>query len=129
MAKKDPIEAGRAHPIAVLLKSWESFYTRRLFHRIQDCWARPISSAPGAYIDVMERSTSDNNCTLFTTGESKKCLNLGSYNYLGFADDWNSTCKDQVLQSVNKWPNSLCSSRMDLGTSVIHEQLEKLVAE
>jgi len=77
----------------------------------------------------MERSTSDNNCTLFTTGESKKCLNLGSYNYLGFADDWNSTCKDQVLQSVNKWPNSLCSSRMDLGTSVIHEQLEKLVAE
>ena len=111
------------------MKSWESFYTRRLFHRIQDCWARPISSAPGAYIDVMERSSNDDNCTLFTTGESKKCLNLGSYNYLGFADDWNSTCKEQVLKSVQKWPNSFCSSRMDLGTSVIHEQLEQLVAE
>ena len=25
---------------AVLLKSWESFFTRRLYHRVQDCWNR-----------------------------------------------------------------------------------------
>ena len=27
---------------SVLLKSWESFYTRRLYHRIQDCWNRKL---------------------------------------------------------------------------------------
>lgn len=25
---------------SVLLKSWESFFTRRLYHRVQDCWNR-----------------------------------------------------------------------------------------
>ena len=68
---------------AVLLKSWESFYTRRLYHRIQDCWNRPICSSPGAIIRVMERTTSDGNYTLQTTAKKRDCTNLGSYNYLG----------------------------------------------
>ena len=63
-----------------------------MFHRLQDCWNRPICSNPGAYIDVMERTTNDGSCTLQTNGNYLRCLNLGSYNYLGFADDWKNTC-------------------------------------
>ena len=37
---------------APLLKSWEHFYTRRLYTRVQDAFNRPISSNPGARIDV-----------------------------------------------------------------------------
>lgn len=48
----------------MLLKSWENFYTRRLYHRIQDCWNRPVGSSPGAHITVMERDTKDGNKTL-----------------------------------------------------------------
>ena len=114
---------------AVLLKSWESFYTRRLYHRIQDCWGRPINSAPGAHIHVMERETKDNNCTLAVTGTSKTCLNLGSYNYLGFADDWKKTCSKEVYDALEKWPNSMCSATMDLGSIGIHEELENTVAK
>lgn len=84
---------------ANLFKSWESFFTRRLFHRLQDCWNRPICSNPGAYIDVMERTSSDGSCTLQTNGSYLRCLNLGSYNYLGFADDWKNTCS-KVSQSL-----------------------------
>jgi serine palmitoyltransferase len=40
---------------APLLKDFEDFYTRRLYHRIKDCWNRPIASCPGAHIDVMQR--------------------------------------------------------------------------
>lgn len=36
---------------APLLKSWEHFYTRRLYTRVQDAFNRPISSNPGAHID------------------------------------------------------------------------------
>ena len=72
---------------SVLLKSWESFFTRRLYHRIQDCWGRPIASSPGSHIDVMERKSPDDNCTMTVTGKTKRCINVGSYNYLGFADD------------------------------------------
>ena len=82
---------------ANLFKSWESFFTRRLFHRLQDCWNRPICSNPGAYIDVMERTSSDGSCTLQTNGSYLRCLNLGSYNYLGFADDWKNTCSKVSL--------------------------------
>ena len=81
---------------SVLLKSWESFYTRRLYHRIQDCWGRPIQSSPGSHIDVMERKSGDNNCTLQVMSNSKRCINVGSYNYLGFADDWHQTCAKEV---------------------------------
>lgn len=114
---------------AVLLKSWESFYTRRLFHRIQDCWNRPISSAPGAHIDVMERASKDGNCTLQVTGETISCLNLGSYNYLGFADDWKVTCRKDVIAALDSWPLCMGSSRADFGSTSIHDKLETTVAK
>jgi len=113
---------------APLFKSWESFFTRRLYHRLQDCWNRPISSGPGAHIDVMERDTSDGNCTLQTTGNAFRCLNLGSYNYLGFADDWKVTCRKDVMKSVQQWPASMSSSKMDVGNTILHKELEERVA-
>jgi serine palmitoyltransferase len=49
----------------------------------------------------MERISSDNNYSLQITGNNLNCLNLGSYNYLGFADDWNLTCKDGVRKEID----------------------------
>lgn len=114
---------------SILLKSWESFFTRRLYHRIQDCWNRPICSSPGVHIKVMERTSKDKNCTLSTTGNTIACTNLGSYNYLGFADDWKTTCKSQVLKTLGSWPVSMGSSRIDMGTTTIHDELETSVAK
>lgn len=124
----DPKDGKSKKGMAVLLASWESFFTRRLYHRVQDNWNRPISSSPSAYIEVMLRESKDDNCTLQVTGETKKCLNLGSYNYLGFADDWNDTCGETVLKSLHEWPVASCSSRVDLGTSTLHKELEDCVA-
>jgi serine palmitoyltransferase len=113
---------------AVLFKSWESFYTRRLYHRISDCWNRPIASSPGAHIEVIDRISHDGSGS-YENINTIKCLNLGSYNYLGFADDWKSTCGKQVLAAVENWPLSMCSSRADFGTTKIHEELEQTVAK
>lgn len=85
---------------APLADDYDDFYTRRLYHRIQDCWGRPISyfcplmphpqnlkpllfhararSAAGAWIDVMDRTSADGNKTLQLTGATRRCLNLGS---------------------------------------------------
>jgi len=120
---------------AVLLKSWESFFTRRLYHRIQDCWNRPVSSAPKSWIDVVQRESKDGNATLTpkksATGgyDVIHALNLGSYNYLGFADDWNTSCKQEVMKSLDQWPISMCSSRSDLGNCANHMELESIVAK
>jgi hypothetical protein len=112
----------------VLFKSWESFYTRRLYHRIQDCWNRPINSNPGAYIDVITRESNDNNCTLKVTDQTTHCLNLGSYNYLGFADDWANTCRERVMSSLKTWPISMQTSLGEGGCTAIHKDLEATVA-
>ena len=50
---------------APLLKDWDDFFTRRLFHRVQDCWNRPIQGPPRAGCTrVLTRSTVNNNQTL-----------------------------------------------------------------
>jgi serine palmitoyltransferase len=74
------------------------------------------------------RVSTDNNCTLSITGRTIPCVNLGSYNYLGFADDWNISCREEVFKSVDEWPLSLCASRSDLGNISVHEELEETVA-
>ena len=158
---------------APLLSSWENFYTRRLYHRIQDCFNRPIASSPGANIHVLERVSTDGNKTMSLLGTlndldndhqrseytdarvgnrkktlfiettnhprhcvskdlngrvARACLNLGSYNYLGFADDWNLTCRDDVLESLNHLPISSSSCRNEFGTTNLHREVEEVVA-
>ncbi|RVW52669.1 Long chain base biosynthesis protein 2a [Vitis vinifera] len=51
----------------------EDFYIRRLYLRIQDCFGRPISSAPDAWFDVVERFSNDNNKTLKRTTKISTC--------------------------------------------------------
>lgn len=155
---------------APLLSSWENFYTRRLYHRIQDCFNRPIASNPGARIHVLERVSSDGNKTMSLLGAledldndrqrreytdpnlgnrkkshfieasningaqdqvdraARSCLNLGSYNYLGFADDWKITCRDDVLGSLKDLPISNSSCRNEFGTTKLHREVEMVVA-
>jgi serine palmitoyltransferase len=140
---------------APLLKSWENFYTRRLYHRIQDCFNRPIASNPGARIQVLERVSRNGNKTMdilgplnnlendqqkieYTSGShfvaldnglvARSCLNLGSYNYLGFADDWDVTCRKGVMEALDALPVSTSSSRMEFGTTRLHRQVEQLVS-
>jgi serine palmitoyltransferase len=113
---------------SALFHSWESFFTRRLYRRLQDCWGRPISSSPGAMIQVMSRKLKPNGFTLEVDGQATECINLGSYNYLGFADDWKTSCRDEVMKELPNFPISMCSSRMDIGNNRLHEELEHLVA-
>ena len=48
-----------------LLQDWENFYTRRLYHRIQDCWNRPIDGPPlSNAMRVIVRKSEDGNYTL-----------------------------------------------------------------
>nr|GMD20938.1 long chain base biosynthesis protein 2A [Ipomoea batatas] len=92
----------------------EDFYIRRLYLRIQDCFGRPISSPPDAWFDVVERVSNDNNKTLKRTLKITKCLNLGSYNYLGFAAS-DEYCTPRVIESMRKFSPSTCSSRVEGG--------------
>jgi serine palmitoyltransferase len=140
---------------APLLKSWENFYTRRLYTRVQDAFNRPIATNPGAHIHVLERVSYDQQKSmqilesidhLDTDGQrqtymngqyyvetadgkpARRCINLGSYNYLGFADDWQTTCAREVKGSLTDLSISVSSSRSEYGTTKIHREVEETVA-
>jgi serine palmitoyltransferase len=112
---------------APLLKDFEDFYTRRLYHRIRDCWNRPITGCAGAHIDVLMRDRDSMRQPLYETGEIKSCLNLGSYNYLGFGNP-NSPTKPHVLKAVAQYSTATTSNMPMLGTTRLHADLEELVA-
>lgn len=117
---------------APLLQDWENFYTRRLFHRIQDCWNRPIDGPPfSGKLSVVERVSNNNNHSMSVPEnfKTKKCINLGSYNYLGFSDDWDVSCKDEVMATAEKYPLALCTSFAEGGYLSLHKQVEASVAE
>jgi len=116
-----------------LISPKEYFYTRWMFGRIRDCWDRPICSTPAGKIEILERKI---NCgrpwfmddKIELTGRRTNALNLGSYNYLGFAQK-DGKCIDAVVDSVKKYGVGSAGTRRGVGTFDIHEELDIKVAE
>lgn len=111
-----------------LYSSYEAFYTRNLYRRVQDCWNRPICSSPGVEIVVMDRKSPDNGWTLEFTGEKKRVINLGSYNYLGFGDPTGPSIEANA-EAIHRFGIGVASSRQEAGSLILHRELETLVAE
>lgn len=111
-----------------LYQDFENFYTRNLYMRIRDNWNRPICSVPGAMIDLVENVSHDFNRTFEHTGRVVKgVINMGSYNYLGFAEN-NGACADAAVEVTEKYGVGVTSTRCEMGNLDIHEELERLVA-
>eukprot|EP01112_Ceratiomyxa_fruticulosa_P014250 TRINITY_DN4068_c0_g1_i1.p1 TRINITY_DN4068_c0_g1~~TRINITY_DN4068_c0_g1_i1.p1 ORF type:complete len:475 (-),score=60.19 TRINITY_DN4068_c0_g1_i1:70-1494(-) len=114
---------------APMFDEFDHFYQRHMYRNISDCWNRPINSMPGAYVNVMKRSTPDRNHTYQISGESNRCLNLGSYNYLGFAQN-EGPINDRVVSILSRYGTSgTCSTAVEVGTTDLHRQLEEAVAK
>lgn len=110
-----------------LYQSYESFYTRNVYLRIRDCFNRPICSVPGAYVDLLERKTDDYNWSFYLTGRKIRALNMGSYNYLGFAEN-DGASSHAAIESIQTSGVATLSSRQELGTMREHIELEELMA-
>jgi serine palmitoyltransferase len=67
---------------APLLSDFDSFYARRIKSRVNDCFSRPSTGVPGRFIDLVVQSDGDEGLRK----SKKNCLNLGSYNYLGYSE-------------------------------------------
>eukprot|EP00494_Astrolonche_serrata_P033726 UN33995 len=63
-----------------------------------------------------------------TTGETQDCINLGSYNYLGFATPGGPTEND-VMKGLQNYGISTTSPLGIAGRTAQHTELENLVAE
>ncbi|XP_046388633.1 serine palmitoyltransferase 2 [Ischnura elegans] len=110
-----------------LYDSFEQFYLRYVYRRVRDCWNMPICSVPGAWVTLKDRITRDYGWTFEFLGTETKCLNLGSYNYLGFAEN-HGPCAESSAEAIRQYGIGVCSTRQELGTLPIHVELEKTTA-
>ncbi|KAF4669203.1 serine palmitoyltransferase, long chain base subunit [Perkinsus olseni] len=112
---------------------WKEFYTQHMYRRIEDCWNRPICSAPGSTIDILVRSRHDHMAKRFgkfqPTGEVQKgCINLASYNYLGFGGT-DEYCTPLAIKALDQYGLAVCASRPEYGgTNRLHNEFEAKVA-
>jgi len=123
------VEDSNMKDFVPLYANFESFYTRNIYYRIQDVFNRPICSVAGATIDVVERKYFHSGwCYDFTGNIHKDVVNLGSYNYLGFAEN-SGPCAEAAIASAKCYGVGVCSARHEVGNLEIHEKLEKTMAE
>ena len=103
---------------APLYSSDESFYARNVFRRLKDIFNQPIASVPGAEVTLIARESNDDFWS-FKMNEKvkKKCINFGSYNYLGFAET-EGTCSEQAIRALYSMGLATCSTRQELGNNV-----------
>lgn len=92
-----------------------------------DCFNRPICSVPGDELVLKDRVTRDYCWSFQFTGTTTRCINLGSYNYLGFADV-KGPCADNSEKTAREAGLALASPRVELGTTQLHNDLETLTA-
>ncbi|EPQ27492.1 uncharacterized protein PFL1_05030 [Pseudozyma flocculosa PF-1] len=113
---------------AALNSDFDSFYTRRLKARLDDCFSRPVTGVCGRTVLTLDRVSDDYYQSFRFTGEKTRALNISAYNYLGFAQS-HGGCADAVEESLQRYGISSYGSRLGSGSLDLHEQAEQLVAK
>uniref|UniRef100_A0A3Q3KUB5 Serine palmitoyltransferase, long chain base subunit 3 n=1 Tax=Labrus bergylta TaxID=56723 RepID=A0A3Q3KUB5_9LABR len=104
-----------------MYQDFENFYTRNLYMRVRDNWNRPVCSLPGPVFDLMERVSDDYNWTFRLTGKTlHDVINMGSYNYLGFAEN-NADFLKTVVDKTQQYGVGVCSTRQEVGNLIFHD--------
>ncbi|PAV78304.1 hypothetical protein WR25_19801 isoform G [Diploscapter pachys] len=111
-----------------LFSDFESLYQRNCYIRVRDVFERPIASVPGATVDIIDRISYDGNWTYVHPGSKTNVINIGSYNYLGFAQS-SGPCAEAAAESIDREGVAMCTTVHERGRSVSQHRLEKLVAE
>ncbi|EYC19227.1 hypothetical protein Y032_0025g1249 [Ancylostoma ceylanicum] len=111
-----------------LFSDFESVYSRNCYVRVRDVFERPIGSVPGATVNLVDRTSDDYNWTFKYPGTQTEVINVGSYNYLGFAQA-SGPCADASIARIDEEGLATCTTVHERGRSVSQYKLEKLVAE
>ncbi|KAM0687581.1 serine palmitoyltransferase component [Conglomerata obtusa] len=118
----------RKNGMEPLFSDFESFFTRRMYTPIRDCWNRPIVGVPGRIIQVVERISDDHNKSFKVTGNTLECMNIGSYNYLGLASN-DPSFIDDIMKVAKESPTNFPGSTRDIGTNPYCDELEREMAD
>lgn len=112
---------------APMTPDFGSFFIRRIARRGADSIDSPITGLPGRNVQLIDRCMEDVHGTITFPGTTTRAINIGSYNYLGFAERTGG-CPDVVEESIRRYGISSCGARLEVGSSDLHGVAETLVA-
>ncbi len=113
---------------ADLFTKFEVFYIQNCFKRSLPIFFRAIGSVPGATVKLIDRQLDDSNQGKLNYKKMHECINLGSYNYLGFAEN-KGPVTDSTVDTTHVNGLAYCSSRQELGYHAVQKELEQTTAE
>lgn len=119
---------------APILTDFDSFYTRRLKQRLQDLFQIPTTGVPGREIAVFQRKFIPGTFfkvegpEQFFSRKPLHCINLSSYNYLGFAQSV-GTCASSAEQRTREFGITSPGTRFAGGTRQLHLDTEREIAD
>ncbi|CAD7929969.1 unnamed protein product [Amoebophrya sp. A25] len=112
---------------------FQALFIEHAYQMYEDCWNRPICSAPSNTVTVLYRERKNQPALapylpLTMTERSVKCTNLGSYNYLGFGgvDEYCTPLVAKCIRDIGLSSGGTRGSRC--GTVEVHKELEQKVA-
>lgn len=111
-----------------LYQSFENFYCRNFYRRLRDGWNMPITSMPAEQIDIMDRYTDDYNVTFKYKGTTTRAINMGSYNYLGMAENSGPRI-EAVCEDIKRYGSGTLSSGCEFGVTETLLELEEKMAK
>lgn len=118
----------RKDGIEPLYTDFESFYTRRLYGRICECWNRPITKVPGKRLQILERIFNEDKTSFKLSGKIIEAINVGSYNYLGLASSEGEII-ESVIETLKTKKLNLPGVSRDIGTHPDVQELEREMAD
>lgn len=121
---KDLLESKGYAPLS---SDFDSFYSRRLKHRLADCFSRKTTGVPGRFVSIHDRISKDYNDNYEYSGTISDCLNLSSYNYLGFAQSVGQ-CTDTAEKVIKERGIHSGGPRAISGTLDYHLETEQVIA-
>eukprot|EP01105_Mastigella_eilhardi_P006397 TRINITY_DN17995_c0_g1_i1.p1 TRINITY_DN17995_c0_g1~~TRINITY_DN17995_c0_g1_i1.p1 ORF type:complete len:950 (-),score=227.56 TRINITY_DN17995_c0_g1_i1:189-2957(-) len=110
------------------LAGWNAFWINRMYCVIEDCFHRPIEGAPSSWIDVMLRRRDEKTGALVLSGKTRHCMNLGSYNYLGFGG-YHPTISPLIMETLDASGLTMPVHPVAVGICEEQRQVEKMIAK
>lgn len=111
-----------------LYELWEPLFTLYIIRRLRDILNRPLAGTPGSQMLLKDRVSYDHAWTFQLTGTNTRVINLGSYNYLGFAQN-DGLCARTAQTTIDAHGIGVGSSMHEFGNTTLHRELEKKTAE
>uniref|UniRef100_A0A336KS50 serine C-palmitoyltransferase n=1 Tax=Culicoides sonorensis TaxID=179676 RepID=A0A336KS50_CULSO len=106
----------------------DRFVPTHFYPRFWDVFARPTTNLPCDSTIVLERKMDFNTKKARVTGNSMRCLNLASFNYLGVSQNEGPSI-DATEKSFYENGLVTSSTLRELGRTKLHVKLEKLTAQ